>query len=74
MQVTLAKALVVKKQLQQKIVELQKRFLQNFSHVEGDELSYNPEEVYNELQEVIKKLVIVKTSINTGNLKFKLKS
>lgn len=67
MQVTLAKALTIKKQLQTKLGELNKRFIQNFQRFEGDNWIYDPAEVLSEINTVTAQLIDIKCAIQKAN-------
>jgi len=68
MEITLAKALTVKKQLVQKLNELQRRLLQNVSITEEETWVYNPVEVSNELFLIMTRLINLKTCIQAANV------
>lgn len=68
MKVTLAKALMIKKQLVQKINDLQRRLLTNSCKLQEEEWVYDPVIVYNDLTNTIGKLVTIKSLINESNL------
>ncbi len=73
MRITLAKALVVSKQLGARIQELSKRFLANTTYTEilfGEPnwKNYNPNDVLLELQETTAKSVAIRVLIDEANL------
>jgi hypothetical protein len=67
--ITLAKALVVVKQLGQKMSDFHKRFITNFTtETAGLYPNYNPAELETELFETMEKLIELKTKIQTANV------
>lgn len=67
--ITLAKALVVVKQLGQKMSDLHKRFITNFTtETEGLYPNYNPAELELELFATMEKLIELKTKIQAANV------
>lgn len=68
MEITLAKALTVKKQLVQKLNDLQRRLLQN-TFINVDEVwTYSPTEVNNELFLTMTQLIDLKSRIQAANV------
>ncbi len=75
MTITLAKALVVSKQLGARIQELSKRFLANTTFTEKSAYdgttiwkNYNPNQVFEELQETTAKSIAIRVLIDQANL------
>lgn len=68
MEITLAKALTVKKQLVQKLNDLQRRLLQNNSINIEEAWIYNPTEVNNELFLTMTQLIDLKSRIQAANV------
>jgi len=75
MKITLAKALIVSKQLGNRIQELERRFLQNTTYTEVTEFeglpvwkNYNPNQVLEELEKVTAKSIAIRVLIDEANL------
>jgi len=68
MEITLAKALTVKKQLVQKLNDLQRRLLNNVCISTDEVWTYNPVEVNNELFLTMTQLIDLKSRIQVANV------